>query len=213
MPKREIKKAENQKKEKKPATSKFQRQAALLLIVIIGALLLYLFRGLLVVATVNNQPIARISLIQELEKQSGKQALDSIITKTLILQQASKQNIAISKTEIDNEIKNIEDNLKKQGQTLDMALASSNMKRSDLVEQIKVQKIIEKMFAKDVKITEKDIDNYIKENKITTEENTKPEEIKQQVKQQLEQQELGKKFQNFIAEAKQKAKINYYIGF
>jgi len=48
--------------------------------------LLYYFKNQFVVALVNNQPIWRLTLIKEVEKQAGEAVLDSLITKALVLQ-------------------------------------------------------------------------------------------------------------------------------
>ena len=85
--------------------------------------LLYAFRSLFVAAMVNGQPISRVSLVRELEKQNGKQALNSLVTKTLIYQEARKQNVSVSDDEINGEMKKIEDNLQQQGQRLDQHLS------------------------------------------------------------------------------------------
>src|SRR5690349_14247110 len=70
------------------------RKSYVLFIIAILALgaLLYVGRGLFVAAVVNGQPISRISVIKETEKQSGKQALDTIVRNTLIEQEARKAN-------------------------------------------------------------------------------------------------------------------------
>ena len=58
-----------------------------LVIILIAAILFY-FKGLFVVALVNGVPITRIAVINELEKQGGKQTLSSLVNQTLILQEA-----------------------------------------------------------------------------------------------------------------------------
>ena len=73
-------------------------------IIVLVLVLLYFGRGLLIAATVNGRPIARISLISELEKQGGNETLQSLITKELIKQEASKNKVTVSKDEINGEI-------------------------------------------------------------------------------------------------------------
>ena len=119
---------------KLPSFRKVYVYGTLVIAIILTAL--YFFRGLLIAATVNGQPISRFSVISALEKQSGKQTLESIIVKTLILQEAKKQNIAISKSDLDQEIKKIEAEVSSQGQNLDQLLLAQGMSRKDLTEQI-----------------------------------------------------------------------------
>lgn len=181
--------------------------------ILITAGLLFYFKSLFIAATVNGQPISRLSLISELDKQGGKRTLETIITKTLILQEAQKKNASISQQEIDNELKKIEDSLSKQGQNLDQALVSQGMTKSDLTEQIKLQKLIEKMVGKDIKITDKEINDYITQNKDSLGENASSENTGQQVSDQLKQQKLSDKIQTWIGNLQQNAKISYFIKY
>ncbi|MGB9706823.1 MAG: SurA N-terminal domain-containing protein [Microgenomates group bacterium] len=105
----------------------------------------YLLKNELVVATVNGQPISRFTLIRELEKNSGKQALESLIGKTLILQEAKRQNVSVGQQEIDQEMKKLEENFKSQGQDLEQLLAFQGMTKASLEEQIRLQKTAEKL--------------------------------------------------------------------
>lgn len=192
----------------------FHRPKALTLIIILIIIgLLYLFRGLFIVAMVNGTPISRISIIQSLEKQYGKSALESQVTKVLILQEAKKQKIEISQSEIDTDIKTIEKNLESQGQSLDQVLAVQGMSRQDLIEQSKIQKIVEKILRKDVTVGDKEIDDYITASKQTAPEGTSEEQFKAGIKQQLEQQKMSEKFQTWIAGVQKSAKINYYVNY
>lgn len=187
------------------------------IIVLVGALtligLLYMFRGLFIVAMVNGQPISRITFTQELEKLAGKQVMNSLVTKTLILQEANKQNITVSPQEVDAEIKKIEDNVAQQGQNLEQLLAMQGMTRESLREQVEIQKIIEKMFAKDIAVTDAEVNQYIEENQNSFPEGANSAEVRQSVKDQLRQQKLSEKFQAWLQEAQKNAKINYFVNF
>jgi len=111
-------------------------------ILVAGGLLL---KKELVVATVNGQPISRLTLIREMEKNSGKQVLEGLIGKTLILQEAKKQSVFVAKEDIDQEMAKIEENFKNQGQDLNQLLAFQGMTKADLEEQIQLQKTAEKL--------------------------------------------------------------------
>src|SRR3990167_4525540 len=128
------------------------RGLLILALVVMIVALLYLGKSLFIVAMVNNQPISRLAVIRELESQSGKKALESIVTKTIILQEAKKQNIVILDGVIDDEIKAIDKNLKAQGQKLDDALAMQGLTKAQLRDQIRLQKILEKMLASDITV-------------------------------------------------------------
>lgn len=190
-----------------------RRQIIFALIVLLFSAFLYFFKGLFIVATVNGQPISRLAVVSELEKQGGKQTLDSMITQMLILQEAKNKNVTVSQKEIDEEVKKIEESLSKQGQNLDSALALQGMSRKALELQIKIQKVVDKLLGKDISVTDKEVDEYIEKNKELLPQDQKPEELKAQINQQLKQQKLQQKFQSFITDLKSKAKINYFIQY
>lgn len=183
--------------------------AVLAVLVIAG--LLYFFRSWLVVAMVNGQPISRLSYMNELERQAGKQTMNSLVTKTLILQEAKKQNVAVSDTEVNNEIKTIEDNLKQQGQQLDQVLTLQGMTREQLVEQIRLQKSIEKMVGKNVKISDKEVDDYIAANRESMPQATDEASLKKTARQSLQQQKLNSEVQKWVENLQKNAKITYFV--
>ena len=183
------------------------------LIVIVLVVLVFLFKGFLVAAIVNGQPITRIELISELEKRSGKQMLSNLVIQTLILQEAGKKGVTVSQKELDDAAKEVESSLSKQGQKLDQALALQGLTRKDFVQQIKIQKIIEKIFAKDTKVTDKEVADYIEKNKSTFPADMKQEDVKTGVFKQLEQQKLSTLVQPWIADIQKKAQIQYFVSF
>src|SRR3989344_1536369 len=103
------------------------KTAALVLIALAIGFALYYYRGLLVAATVNGNPISRLSVINELEGRSGKAALDSLIIKKLINDEFAAKNLSINEGDVDSKVKEIEDQLKVQGQTLESALSVEGM--------------------------------------------------------------------------------------
>lgn len=184
----------------------------LVILVILG--ILYLFRGFFIAATVNGQPIGRLSVIQELEKQGGKRALDNIITKTLIIQEGNKKNITVSQKEIDEQIKTIESNLKKQGMNIDQALQAQGMTRSALNEELKIQITVQKLVGDKVTVTDKEVQDYIEQNKEflqATSPDQEPDAA--QVREQIKQQKLQKKTQDFIEALRKNAKISYFTAY
>lgn len=175
--------------------------------------LLYYYRGLFVVAIVNGQPISRIAVIKDLEKLGGSQTLNSHVTKLLILQEAKKKNISVSQNEMDAEIKKNEASLKKQKQSLDEALLSRGMTKNELLDQIRMQKIIEKLMGNDVKVTEKEIADYIEQNKAILEKEQDESALKAQVSDELKQQKLNAKFQSWLENVQKNAKITYFVSY
>ena len=181
--------------------------------VVVLAVLVYVFKGLFIAATVNGQPIARLSVVSQLEKQNGKQALDNLIVQSLVMQEASKKHITVSQADVDGQIKKIDDQLKTQGVTLADALASRGMTQSDLVEQIKLQEVLNKLVGSSVSVSDADVQSYIDKNKDTLPTDLSDDQLKAQVKSQLQQQALQTKTQTFVSDLQKKASIQYFVNY
>jgi parvulin-like peptidyl-prolyl isomerase len=175
--------------------------------------LLYYFRSLFVAATINGEPVSRVALVQELEKQGGKQALNTIVTKTLVQQEARKQNVTVSDDEVNAELKKIEDNLKKQGQDLNQVLQIQGLTRDGLEEQIRLQKLVEKMVGKEVTVTDKEVDAYIEQNKASYPEGTDLAKERPNISEQLKQQKLSERIQTWLEKLQKDAKIDYLVNY
>ena len=183
------------------------------LIVIILAIAAFYLKGLFVAALINGEPIFRLTVVQELEKQGGKQALSSMVNQTLILQEAKKKNIQATQAEIDAAEKKIEDSLKAQGQNLDTALTMQGMTRKDLELQLKLRILVEKLLADKIKVTDKEVADYIEKNKDTFPTTLTSEQIKTSVVEQLKQQKMATESQTWIDGLKKSAKINYFVNY
>ena len=188
------------------------KTAALVLIALAIGFALYYYRGLLVAATVNGNPISRLSVINELEGRSGKAALDSLIIKKLINDEFAAKNLSINEGDVDSKVKEIEDQLKVQGQTLESALSVEGMSVAALREQIRIQLKLEKLAEAEVNISDEDVNRYIEENKIPIEKE-KEAEAKNQIKEQLRQQKLQEVIPTIIQNLKSQAKINYIVNY
>ena len=183
------------------------------ILVVLVIFLLYLFKGLFVVAVVNGEPITRLSVVRELEKQSGKSTLDNIITKKLILQEAKKRNVVVTKAEIDSELKKIEENLKSQGTSLDQALQLQGMTKTQLNDEIRIQLSIQRMVESNIKLSDKEINEFITENKDNFPEGLTEAQMKDQAKESLKQQKLQEKTQAFLEDLKKKAKVLNFVNY
>lgn len=181
-------------------------------VIVVLLALAFFFRSLFVVAIVNGQPITRLAYINELEQTAGKQAMNALVTKTLILQEAKKNNVSVSNSEVDAQIKTIQDNLAKQGQQLDSVLALQGMTMAGLREQVYMQKLVEKMVGKDITVSDKEISDYIDKNKDNLPQNASAADLKKQVHDQLYQQKLNDKVQTWIQSLQQKAKVSYLVN-
>ncbi len=181
--------------------------------VVVIIAVLFFVKSVFIAATVNGSPISRWSVIKELEKQGGKQALESMIDKKLIEAEIDKQNIIASKEDVDAEIKKVEEQIASQGGTLDQVLAMQGLTRETLVEQITIQKKLEKLLADKVAVTGVEVDAYLKESKITPPTGMKMEDFRKQVSDKLKQQKFQTEAQQWVADLTAKAKIKYYVNY
>jgi hypothetical protein len=172
--------------------------------------LLYYFKDLFVVATVNGKPISRMSVVTQLEKQSGKETVDNLVTKELITQEARKKGITVTKEDVEAEVKKIEDDLSKQGQTLDQVLTMQGLSKADVEDNLMVKLYIERLLSDQVTVSDEDAQKYFDANKATFAKDAKFETEKDQIKETLKQQKLQEQFQTWLDDLKANAKINYF---
>ena len=191
---------------------KFSKRLLIVVLVLILILaLVYFSRRYLIAVTVNDKFISRLAVLNKLEKQGGKKILETMITQVLIQQEAEKRKIIVNQKDIDGEMKKIEANVSSQGSTLDQALQTQGMTKNDLTEEIKIQLMLQKMAGNDIKISDKEIDDFINANK--NQQGFDKEIPKEQVATQLKQQKLQQKMQSFITDLKAKAKITYFVNY
>ncbi len=183
------------------------------IIALIVILALIFWRGLFVAANVNGVSISRISVIKELEKQGGQQALDALIQKKLIDTELKQQKIEVPQEEIDEEIKKIEAQLASQGGSLKEALETQNISEEKLRGDILVQKKVEKLLSDKTKVTEAEADAYIKESKLTPPKEMKMEDFKAQVITELQKQKFQEEAQKWASDLKASAKIKYFVSY
>lgn len=179
----------------------------ILLLLIAGAV--YYFKNYYAVAYVNGTPITRMELNKELTKRYGKQTIDVLVNRAIIEQEARKKNIKVSDKEVNDEISKIEKSVNAQGQKLDSLLAMQGMDRESFKSQMKLQKTVDKLIGDSVKVSDKEIEDYMTENKIVSEEGDNGAKVKENVKDQLKQQKMNEAFQQWLVEQKKKVKISY----
>lgn len=173
----------------------------------------YLFKNnFIIAATVDGRVISRYSLIKELERQNGKTVLDTMISENIIANEASKKGIVVTDSDIDQEVKVVESGILAQGGTLDMALLQQGMTVDDLKDRIRTQKMVEKLLADKIVVSEAEVNTYIATNKISLPKG-KETEAKTQIADQLRDQKLNQEAKKWIAELKSSAKVKYYIKY
>lgn len=187
--------------------------AALGLAVILIIITVLFTKGFFIAATVNGQTISRWAVIKELEKQGGKQALESMIEKRVIDAELSKIMVAVPSAEVDQEVKKIEEQVALQGGTLQDALAAQGLTEEKLRDQIVQQKKLEKLLGDKVTVSAQEVDAYMKESKIVPPKEAKIEDFKKQISEQLRQQKFQQAAQKWFSDLMAGAKIKYYVAY
>lgn len=181
-------------------------------VLLVAAAFAFYHKSVFVAAMVNGHPISRLAVIREVEKASGKRALDALVTEVLINNEASKKGITVSDDEVNDNVKQIEGQLTGQGQNLDAALAAQGLTRNDLVKQLAVRKKVEKMLGDKIQVTDADVDAYIKQNKAQFPK--APEsEVRTQIKESLKQKKFSQEAGPFIESLRTQASISYYVHY
>ncbi|MCX7996573.1 MAG: SurA N-terminal domain-containing protein [Patescibacteria group bacterium] len=177
----------------------------------LAAVSAYFFNRWMTVATVNGTAITRSEYTRELEKMSGKQVLDGLITKNIILQEAEARNISVSKEEVETELKKLEEQLKSQGQSLDQILALQGGTRENIREQISLSKTLEKLVGNDVPVSTEEVATFIEQNPtLAADKNANLDQLRAQATEQLKKQKIDQKIQQLIQDLRQKANIRYF---
>lgn len=198
---------------RKVTDPKNRRSLLLALGIILLAIVIYFAKGLLVAATVNGQPISRLAVIRDLERQSGQMSLDSMITRALVFQEAAKKNIEASDKDIDGEIAKIQKQFSDQGQNLDQLLAAQGLSKEKFREEVRIQILVTKLLGDQAKVTDKEFNDFMNSNKELLENEENKETATASLRQQMEQQKLAQKYQEWIANVKKNAKINYFVDY
>ncbi len=177
----------------------------------LGAIV-YSLLGFFVAATVGWSPISRYAVINKLETVYGKSVLNSLITQKLIDIEAEKQGIAVTDEDISAEITDIEKQLSAQGQTLEAVLEVEGMTMDDLKKQIVDRKKMEKLVADKTAVEPAEVEQYIKDYKITI---PKGQEVtyREQLKEQLESQKLNEAASALIETLKAQSTIRYFGNY
>lgn len=192
--------------------------AVVLVILVLAFILAWMFnyrglKGVVAAAVVNGQPIWRLSVVRETEKQAGKQTLQNLIRNSLIEQEARKQKVTVSEKEIDDEIKKVEVTLSKQGQKMDDVLKLQGLTRNDLRKLIRLDKLVSKMVGKDIKVSDKEIDAYIEKNRESLPQDQTEDQLRKSVTDNLRQQQLNERVQKWLSDLQAKAKVQEFVQY
>lgn len=188
---------------------KYVYAGALICLVLVAV---YFFRDFFVLATVNNYPITRISVIKKLEQLGGKQVLDKLVTENLIKQEAKKQKIVVTDDEVKKALEDIKVQISSQsGMSYEQYLSQNNVKEKDIMDEIKIWNLtMNKLLADKIKVTEQEIQTHFDTYKADYYKDKKLEDVKSDIVKLLEQQKASEAQAQFVEELKAKANITYF---
>ncbi len=198
--------------EAKKSLSRRTKIIIIALVVIVLAGISYYFRDLFIAATIDGQPISRFAVIGELEKQSGATVLGALIDKRLIDNEIDNQGITIDNQIVQDEIKNIEEQITMQGTTLEAALNAQGLTRAELEEEIARQKKIEKLLADKVQVSDSEIEQYIAANQIPIPEGQEAE-YKLQLSEQIKSEKFSQEASLWLSDLRAAANIDYFVEY
>lgn len=187
--------------------------AVIALALIVGALGWY-YKGAFIAATVNGRVISRLAVMQETERQLGKDTLDNLIAKELFFAEARSKGITVSDAEVNTKIKEVTEQLKAQGYTLEKALSEQKISMDQFRKQVVEQEQIRKLLADKTKVTDADVEKYIKDQKLTVPKGAEEEKaFKGTLKSYLVQQKMTEAVSELLPGLKDKAAIKYFVTY
>ncbi|APH03909.1 foldase protein PrsA [Bacillus weihaiensis] len=117
-----------------------------------------------VVAKVGSESVTKDDLYAFFVSQNGEAALDSLITKSIIEQEAKKQEVKVSDEEVEAEVDELV--LSYGGEEMfNQTLATSGLTMEDVFEDMKLNLQIEKLVESRIDVTEEELQTYFEENK------------------------------------------------
>lgn len=158
------------------------------------------------VAVVGNEKITKDQLYEALVEANGEQVLNSLIIKKIIKLEAKKQNIKVTKDEIQDELDKTIENFGSK-EAFKNTLEYYGITEDSLKEDIELNLYVSKLLKSEVKITEEEMKDYFEENKddfkqeeqvkarhILVENEKTAKEIKQKLDNGENFEELAKKY-------------------
>ena len=171
--------------------------------------LLWVNKGMVVAAVVNGRPIFRWELNKTLVSRFGTQTLEGMISERLVADAAAASGIQVSKDEVGGKMAEIVKSLG-GGMSIEDLLKYQGMTKQDFENQIRLQMTVEKVLARDLTITEGDIDNFIATNRATLTA-TEPAGLRVEARAAIIGNHVNEKLQSWFMELKDKAKILRFL--
>ncbi|KKR32720.1 MAG: Foldase protein PrsA, partial [Candidatus Gottesmanbacteria bacterium GW2011_GWC2_39_8] len=158
---------------------------------------------------VNGKPISAFQLNKALNDKYGKQTLEMMIDKQIILDAAAQKGVRVISKDVDNKEKELEKSLNGKVSLTEL-LKNQGLTKSDFRDQLLVRLTIEKLFSNQATVSDKEIDDFLTKNKDQLGETTDSAKLRQTAIDNIKQQKIAEEFDKWFADAKQKAKVTEY---
>ena len=164
---------------------------------------------LLFVGKVDEVGITKSAWEKHLRLRYGSTAMQELTDIYMVKNELKKAGITVSDTEIDNEIANIEKQL--AGESLEAILKQQGRSLSDFRTDIYMRVGMKKLLSDKVQVTDKEIEDYIKEAGTSLTGKT-DEEKNNEAKTYLTDQKLSEEINKWYTDLKTKVKIENYLN-
>ncbi len=196
----------------KRLTPRQKKMIVIAAVIVLPLATLFYFKSVFIAATVDGSPISRIRVVQELERQGGKNVLDALIVERLIANEALAKDVTVSAQEITDELDSIKASVTDAGGTFEAALAERGFTEESLRKSIVTQLTMKKLLAEKLTVTDEELEQYITESGIPLPEEN-PDAMKEQIKLQIADSKFSEEAQKLIAELRAKANITTYVNY
>lgn len=194
------------------------KKTKIILLVLICAVLLgvivFANKGLFIASLVGGEPISRIAVIQELEKQQGTAVLNRLIDRKLIIQEAAKNNITVSQEEIDAKRSEIIKQVSGGNEeNFEQILTAQGLTQESFVDELRIQLYVEKMLNKKTEVSDEEFNQFVTNNPdlLTAAENE--EETRAQLKEQLKQQKLQTEYNTWMESLRNNGSVVKFVNY
>jgi len=134
-------------------------------VIVLGVLLLMQPQRDQVAATVNGVPIMKEELFEAMYVQGGREILEQLVTRQLIVQEGKAAGISVSDQELDQEIKKIiDENFQGDEDNLQMALDYYGITMASFRDDARLNLLVRKIALSKIDPSEEDIRQFFEQN-------------------------------------------------
>ncbi len=192
--------------EKKSPVSYFKNPFVIVLLaVLVLALFAYKNPKYFVAAVINNKPIFAWDFNAQLQKKFGTRFLDQMIDETLVRDEAVREGVSATDKEIAEKVNQLQAQIGGQ-EAFSQFLNNQGLTPADLNDQIKLKILVDKMLAKKVTVSQKEVEDFLSNNKDSL-PSTDSAAQRNYAEESLKQQKTNQEFQKWFTDLKTKSKI------